>query len=124
MKTPISPKVTASVLAGLFASIILANITLITPDLFAGLGKWAGLADGLTIAVVTAVAGYLKTDPLRVTPPPPGSITDVAVVEASKQASLAATAFNAPATVFPTAKVDAALAADPAPVTPILPTTP
>ena len=110
MKTPISPKVTAAGLAGVISALLLSVITLITPDLFDGLGKWSGLAYGLTIAVVTAVAGYLKNDPLRVTQPvpsdPPAPEPAAVVVNAP------ATAVNdpAPAVSFaPTqARIDAA----------------
>lgn len=121
MQTPISPKVTAAGLAGVISALLLSVITLITPDLFDGLGKWSGLAYGLTIAVVTAVAGYLKTDPLRVTQPtptdPPAPAADTVTVNAPATAAEPA----APST-FPAAKVEAALAA-PAPVevAPILP---
>ena len=117
MQTPISPKVTAAGLAGVISALLLSVITLITPDLFDGLGKWSGLAYGLTIAVVTAVAGYLKTDPLRVTQPapagPPVPAADTVTVNAAEPAT---------PTTFPAAKVEAALAA-PAPVevAPILP---
>jgi len=107
LATPISPKVTASTLAGVVASLLLAVVTLITPDLFEGLGKWSNLAYGLTIALVMAVAGYLKGDPLRETPPnPDGSYTVTSLPEA-------------PATKFPAAAVEAALAAEPATVTPV-----
>jgi predicted lipid-binding transport protein (Tim44 family) len=65
MKIPVSPKVTASGLAAIIAGLFLANLDLITPDLFSGLGKWSGLVYALTIAIVTTVAGWLKSDPLR-----------------------------------------------------------
>ena len=110
MKTPISPKVTAAGLAGVISALLLSVITLITPDLFDGLGKWSGLAYGLTIAVVTAVAGYLKDDPLRATQPvhaEPSAPTTTFTETAAKIAALP----EAPAPVV----------AAPAEVAPILP---
>lgn len=117
METPISPKVTAAGLAGVISALLLSVITLITPDLFDGLGKWAGLAYGLTIAIVTAVAGYLKNDPLRVLPPadkPSPSPSSVIVNAPATAAEPAApTTFTATA-----AKIDALpdVSAVPAPV--------
>jgi hypothetical protein len=109
--TPISPKVLASGLTGVIASLLLAVVTLITPDLFDGLGKWSNLAYGLTIALVMAAAGYLKSE---------GAPADT-----SKDASSGDTpsvplpdATRAPAS-FPAAVVEAAQAAEPAPVTPV-----
>lgn len=67
MKTPVSPKVTASAVAGIIAAAVLANINLITPDLFTGLGKWSGLVYGLVITLAVTTAGWLKSDPLRST---------------------------------------------------------
>lgn len=71
MANPISPKVTASGLTGLITTLLLAVVTLITPDMFTGLGKWSSLAYGLVIALASAVAGWLKTDPLRTGTIPP-----------------------------------------------------
>jgi hypothetical protein len=121
MNTPISPKVTAAGLAGVISALLLSVITLITPDLFDGLGKWSGLAYGLTIAVVTAVAGYLKNDPLRVTQAPetaaPAPAADSVVVNAPATTAepAAPTTFTATA-----AKIDA-LPPAPVEVAPILP---
>ena len=126
MQTPISPKVTAAGLAGVISALLLSVITLITPDLFDGLGKWSGLAYGLTIAVVTAVAGYLKNDPLRVVPPAedtkPAPAADSVTVNAPATAAEPA----APTTFTATqAKIDALPAEPvipaPAEVAPIIP---
>jgi len=57
-----TPKVSAAVIGGIIASAILANVTLITPDLFDGLGKWSGLVYGLTITLVMGAAGWLKSE--------------------------------------------------------------
>ena len=67
MSNPISPKVTSGAVAGVLAAALLPYIT---PDLFAGLGKYSGLVYGLVIAVVVTLAGYFKADPLRATPAP------------------------------------------------------
>lgn len=69
--TPLSPKVTASTVTAVLVTSILANVTLITPDLFAGLGQYGPLAYGVIIAAAGALAGWWKSDPLRATPPTP-----------------------------------------------------
>ena len=97
--TPVSPKVTASAIAAVIAGLVLANINLITPDLFAGLGKWSGLVYALTIAVITTAAGWAKSDPLRTAPADPGPAAPVAKP---------AEAPVVPAIVFPAAAVAAA----------------
>lgn len=107
MKTPVSPKVTASAIAAVIAGLVLANINLITPDLFAGLGKWSGLVYALTIAVITTAAGWAKSDPLRSAPADPAPASTPAEP-------------TAPATVFPAAAVASAEAA-PVEVAPIVP---
>ena len=127
MKTPISPKVTAAGLAGVISALLLSVITLITPDLFDGLGKWSGLAYGLTIAVVTAVAGYLKNDPLRVTQPdpsePPAPAAAAVVVNAPATAAepAAPTTFTATAAKIDALPDMAPVVPAPAEVAPILP---
>jgi len=129
METPISPKVIVSVIVGIVLTAIVSNISAITPDMLDFLGPWKLFAFGTLITAVTGLAGWWKTDPLRINPNQKNAVTDTAAVEASKQTSLAATAIDAPPTVFPAAKVDAALAApeptvEPVTVTPILPATP
>ena len=126
METPISPKVIVSVIVGIVLTAIASNVSAITPDMFNFLGPWKMFVFGSLITALMGLAAWWKTDPLRVTPAPQGAVTDTAAVEASKQISLAATSIDAPATVFPAAKVDAALAApeptiEPVAVTPILP---
>jgi len=123
LETPISPKVTAAGLAGIISALLLSVVTLITPDLFDGLGKWSGLAYGFTIALVTVVAGYLKNDPLRVVPPvespAPAPAADSVTVNAPTTAAEPA----APTTFTATqSKIDA-LPETPAPVAvaPVLP---
>jgi hypothetical protein len=92
-----TPKVAAAGVAGIIAAALLANIDLITPDLFEGLGKWSHLVYGLTIALVMYVAGWLKSEAGSDTPPPPQPEP-------------------APAT---TPALEAVPAAEPAPVTPV-----
>lgn len=111
--TPISPKVTAAGIAGIIASLLLSVVTLITPDLFAGLGNWSGPAYGLTIAVVTSVAGYLKADPLRDLG---HSLTLPTVPD---EPAPAAPITVAPAATFPAAKIDALPTEAPAPAAPV-----
>jgi len=108
-----TPKVAAAVIGGVVASALIANVTLITPDLFDGLGKWAGLVYGLTITLVMGAAGWLKSE--GDTP----AAKETGTAAESKQATPAPIE-TAPATVFPAAKVDAALAApEPVTVTPV-----
>jgi len=112
-----TPKVSAAVIGGIIASAILANVTLITPDLFDGLGKWSGLVYGLTITLVMGAAGWLKSEgdtpaanegskpaETPTAPAAPVSISDLA-----------------PAFTFPAAKVEAATAPviEPVTVTPV-----
>jgi hypothetical protein len=103
------PKVVAAVLAGIIASALLSNLTLITPDLFEGLGKFAGLVYGLTITVVIGVAGWLKSDATAADTAPaqadPASV-DLPPLEAP----------TAPSSVFPAAAVASAEAAEVTPV--------
>lgn len=100
-----TPKVSAAVIGGIIASAILANITLITPDLFDGLGKWSGLVYGLTITLVMGAAGWLKSE---------------GDAPASEETPAVEVAPAAPATVFPAAKVEAASApVEPVAVTPV-----
>jgi len=125
METPISPKVIVSVIVGIVLTAIASNVSAITPDMFNFLGPWKLFVFGSLITALMGLAAWWKTDPLRVNPLDKNAVTDMAAVEASKQTSLAATAVDAPATVFPAAKVDAAQAAvpviEPVTVTPILP---
>lgn len=106
------PKVVAAVIGGIVASALLSNLTLITPDLFDGLGKFSGLVYGLTITLVIGVCGWLKSDatasadtPVPSTPAPDAKPADAPA---------------APATTFPAAAVASAEAA-PVEVTPIIP---
>jgi hypothetical protein len=120
METPISPKVIVSVIVGIVLTAIASNVSAITPDMFNFLGPWKLFVFGSLITALMGLAAWWKTDPLRVTPAPSNAVTDVPAIEASKQTSLAATAIDAPATVFPAAKVEAALAApEPVAVEPV-----
>ena len=115
-----TPKVAAAVIGGVVASALIANVTLITPDLFDGLGKWSGLVYGLTITLVMGGAGWLKSESGTPAADPASQPAEQPV------ATVAYAVETAPETVFPTAKVDAALAApeptiEPVTVTPILP---
>lgn len=65
MPTPVSPKVSAPLWAGLIASVLLANIALVTPDMLSWLGPWAPFAYGCAFTALGAVVGYGKRDPLR-----------------------------------------------------------
>lgn len=107
-----TPKVSAAVIGGIIASAILANVTLITPDLFDGLGKWSGLVYGLTITLVMGAAGWLKSESDI---PATGDAATTAETRAAPVVPELA-----PATVFPAAKVEAAIApVEPVTVTPV-----
>lgn len=106
------PKVVAAVIGGIVASALLSNLTLITPDLFDGLGKFSGLVYGLTITLVIGVCGWLKSD--ATASADPAAPAEPAPVEKPADAPAA------PATTFPAAAV-AAAEAPPVEVTPIIP---
>jgi hypothetical protein len=106
------PKVVAAVIGGIIASAVLSNVTLITPDLFTGLGKASGLVYGLTITLVIGVCGWLKSDATSAADssaqPDPATVTPAPV-----------DALTAPPSVYPSDAVAAAEA--PVEVTPIIP---
>lgn len=109
-----TPKVSAAVIGGIVASAILANVTLITPDLFDGLGKWSGLVYGLTITLVMGAAGWLKSEGDTPAADNAGTAAEAPTVAPVVVASAA------PAAVFPAAKVEAAIApVEPVAVTPV-----
>ena len=132
METPISPKVIVSVIVGIVLTAVVSNVSAITPDMLDFLGPWKLFVFGTLITALMGLAAWWKTDPLRVTPE--SSKTDAAAIEASKQTSFAAnTAIQAKVvalreelaapvdpTIFPAAKVEAALAApEPVAVEPV-----
>jgi len=108
------PKVVAAVVGGIIASAILSNITLITPDLFDGLGKASGLVYGLTITLIMGLCGWLKSEGASA---PAGDTPSVPQSEPSRAPGVyPAAAVDAAETQ---AKIDAILSpADPAAVTP------
>jgi Na+-translocating ferredoxin:NAD+ oxidoreductase RnfE subunit len=61
----ISPKVIASTVTSIALIVIVAVVSAVTPELFAGLGQYGPLAYAAVVALGGAVAGYLKGDPLR-----------------------------------------------------------
>jgi len=134
MKTPISPKILAGANAAALIALFITLLGALGPGSLDFLGHWAPLAYSVVAILTFAGAAYLKTDSLReagLAAMQKAAEEAAAAIEASKQTSITATAVNdpAPATVFPAAKVDAALAApepaiEPVTVTPILPSTP
>lgn len=101
--TPTSPKVTAGASTAAIIGLVLSYVTALTPDSFAFLGKYQGLAFLVVTLAAGAFAAWWKTDPLRTVP------TDAATT--AEPAALPALA--APTTFTPTqAKLDAAI--DPA----------
>lgn len=116
METPISPKVIVAAIVGFVLTAIVSNISAITPDMLDFLGPWKLFVLGTLLTLLTTLAAWWKSDPLRLLPADAKAAQDAAL--AAKQASLAATAVNsvdfAPATTFPKAAVDAAQAAAPA----------
>ncbi len=130
METPISPKVIVSVIVGIILTAIVSNISAITPDMLNFLGPWKLFVFGVLITAVTGLAGWWKTDPLRVNPDQKNAVTAAADLGPWEGDGHGVNHDNpalgtAPATMFPGAKVDAALAAvpviEPVTVTPILP---
>jgi hypothetical protein len=108
-----TPKVAAAAVAGIIAAALLANLDLITPDLFDGLGKWSHLVYGLTIALVMSAAGWLKSEgnaPTGTPPTPqPGPVPLPAIVGSVEVAPVTAEpapvtpVYEAPVVVEPVA---------------------
>jgi hypothetical protein len=61
----ISPKVSAVLIAGFLASVILPNVGLVTPEMLHSLGPWGPFWYGVAVTGISALAGYWKRDPLR-----------------------------------------------------------
>lgn len=88
--TPISPKVAAGAFVAAVVGLLLQYLTTLTPDAFAFLGQYQGLAFLFVTLAGGSLAAWWKTDPLRVTsqdPPPeplpatvPVSVADVVPV--------------------------------------------
>jgi uncharacterized membrane protein len=64
-KAVISPKVIAQAVTSVLLVGIVAAIGAITPELFAGLGAFQGVAFAGVVAIGGALAGYITRDPLR-----------------------------------------------------------
>jgi hypothetical protein len=67
-KTPVSPKVWASLITGAAVAALTGLLNWITPATFQDLGMWAPLVYSTVTFLAGALAGYLKKDPLRVAP--------------------------------------------------------
>jgi hypothetical protein len=65
MKNPVSPKVSAVLIVGFLASIVLPNVGLVTPEMLHSLGSWGPFWYGVTVTGLAAAAGWIKKDPLR-----------------------------------------------------------
>lgn len=80
MNTPVSPKVTAGAAVAALVGLLLQYVTTITPESFAFLGSWEGLAFLVVTLAGGALAAWWKTDPLRVpaAPAAPAAPADVA----------------------------------------------
>jgi len=116
LETPISPKVIVSVIVGIVLTALVSNLSAITPDMLDFLGPWKLFVFGTLITTIMGLAGWWKTDPLRVHPPAeetaPAPAADSVVVNAPATAAEPA----APTTFTATqAKIDA-LPEAPAPV--------
>lgn len=122
METPISPKVIVSVIVGIVLTALVSNLSAITPDMLDFLGPWKLFVFGTLITTIMGLAGWWKTDPLRVsqrqdeeTTPAPAADSVVLNAPATAAEPAAPTTFTATA-----AKIDA-LPQAPAEVAPILP---
>lgn len=62
----VSPKVIASAFVSALFLILYAALSAITPDLLTGLGPWSVVLFAAIQGAAQVVAGYRKTDPLRV----------------------------------------------------------
>lgn len=66
MNSPLSPKVVAAAIAGFIIMALTGAVSLLEPSAFDALGMWGPVVfTGVTTAAA-AVAGWWKTDPLRV----------------------------------------------------------
>lgn len=64
-ETTLSPKVVASAATGLALVVLIAVLTAVTPEMLAPLGDWGTLVYAAVVATGSALAGYVKRDPLR-----------------------------------------------------------
>lgn len=62
---PISPKVTNGATWATIATLVVALLNAITPDMLAGLGKWEPVAAGVIAILAFGLGAWLKEDPLR-----------------------------------------------------------
>jgi len=62
---PISPKVSAAVLAGIFVSAILGNLSTVDPSMLAWFGPWSPFIYGTAVSLLSGLAGYWARDPYR-----------------------------------------------------------
>ena len=62
---PISPKVSAGLLAGIAVSALLSNISLIDPHMLSWFGPWSPFIYGTGVSVLSGIAAFLVRDPLR-----------------------------------------------------------
>lgn len=68
MKTAqkISPKVILAAVVGFLVTALTAGVADLNPDAFDALGVWGPVAQAAVVAGSAWLAGWLKTDPLRV----------------------------------------------------------
>lgn len=105
----VSPKVKAGLNWGVLASLALAFLNSITPEMLAPLGKWEPLAWALVPILIAGVAAWVKTDDLR-------EAGKAALAKAAAEAEAALKAAGAPAA--PVAPVEPVAPAPAAPVAP------
>ena len=60
-----SPKVVAGAITSIGLTVLVAALGAISPNLFDGLGVWGPVVYAAVVAIGGAIAGYVKTDPLR-----------------------------------------------------------
>jgi hypothetical protein len=77
--SPVSPKVTAGASTGAVVGLILSYVSTLSPDAFAFLGKYQGLAFLVVTLAGGAVAAWAKSDPLRTVPASPVAAPQVPV---------------------------------------------
>lgn len=72
--TPISPKVTAGTSIAAILGLLLSYLQVITPESFAFLGRYQGIAFLIVTLAGGALAAWQKSDPLRAVPPIPSVV--------------------------------------------------
>ena len=115
--TPVSPKVIVAAIVGFILTAVVSNVGSINPTAFDFLGPWKLFVLGTLLTLITSVAAWWKTDPLRVLPEDQtGTASDAPAVTTPAVPTTIIVKPNTPVDL--NASTSAALAAAGAPVEP------